>query len=447
MTLPRGEDGDDGDVPEAPVDGGVYGRKNGGWAKVEAGFSVVQQPRNISPADNAIDVAANAPLTLSSFRSVYGTAHAATHVRVSLNADMSSPVYDATLGPVVSFTLPPEVATENTKLYWQATYEDQDGSLSSWSNPTALQIFRANYFIETPAPTPDVGAPFEAGFYGGMIWNELMQSNASKTLATGALEFTVPDMNADPKVYLGQQLEIRSRENPGNQFKCTVTGAKGITLKVNCTEINGSGTFGDWSVMSRYRLIVSPKSSGEVQTRIKSSATALPLECQTSPEGWRATNAMYLADSAAVYPAAHSVRGLSIGGRADWFIPSRDELEVIARNLKPTTAGNNVSTRPSSTLDYKSRGSFGDATLGNGVNLNSAPPGVAYTATIPAQTTTERFRSGGGEELTPTLAVLLTSSEYSETDTWSFNPAAMQQVAYKKDGGARFFRAIRRSII
>ena len=91
-----------------------------------------------------------------------------------------------------------------------------------------------------------------------MIWNELVQSATSTTIGTGSKSFSVPNMDSAPIVYAGQQLEVRSRANPANKMVGTVTGATGTNLTINVTSVGGSGTFSDWSVMSRYRVIVAP---------------------------------------------------------------------------------------------------------------------------------------------------------------------------------------------
>ena len=142
-------------------------------------------------------------------------------------------------------------------------------------------------YIPTPTPTPaNFGDPLDGGFYAGMIWNELVQSATSTTIGTGSKSFSVPDMSSAPIVYEGQQLEVRSRANPANKMVGTVTGATGTSLTINVTSIGGSGTFSDWSIMSRYRVIVSPKASGEnAGIALNNANTAFPVACQTLTEG------------------------------------------------------------------------------------------------------------------------------------------------------------------
>jgi hypothetical protein len=259
-------------------------------------------------------------------------------------------------------------------------------------------------------------------------------------------------MTTVPIVYEGQMLEVRSRANPTNKMTGTVTSALGTSLKINVTSVGGSGTFSDWSVMARFRIIVAPKASGEhASIALKNTQTALPTACQTLTEGFVATQAMFTADSSTVYPAAHWVRNLNIGGRTDWYIPARDELELCWRNLKPVTNNNYTSAnRPVSSLNYANNGSFGDAANTHGLNNNSSPAGAAYTASVPAQTAATAFRTGGAEAYEFGSAYYWSSSEHSAsagawTQLWNSSGPGFQS-NYGKSNTLRV-RAVRRSVI
>jgi hypothetical protein len=123
-----------------------------------------------------------------------------------------------------------------------------------------------------------------------------------------------------------------------------------------------------------YALIVSPKAEGD-------HATAEWIEDEKDVpgatsyyDGLRNTNAMADAGS----ELAKWARDLRIGGFDEWYLPSLDELEVIYRNLKPTTRKNYCWVRA-------------------GINLNAEVPAVPYTSDHPVQTAVTSFQEGGAE--------------------------------------------------
>ena len=316
------------------------------------------------------------------------------------------------------------------------------------------EYFSAGSYIPTPAPTPAIGAPFEGGFYSGMIWNELMQSSTSATVGLNMVTktFTVPDMDSNPMVYVGQALEVRSRANPEIRFRGVVTGAAGTSLEIYVNGTSGGGTFADWSIMARYRVIVAPKAGGEnASAAWKNANTAGPAACGTLTEGRKATLAMVAADTSTVYPAAHWCNALTIGGYTDWYLPARDELELLWRNLKPVTDANYTGAdRPAAaTPNYTNLGSYGGTEATHGLNKNSDPAGAAYTGSIPAQTSVAAFRAGGTEALEFGAAYYWSSTEYSAPHAWlqvwgSSSPGT--QISGNKGNPLRA-RAVRRSII
>ena len=303
-------------------------------------------------------------------------------------------------------------------------------------------------YIDEPTPTPaSFGDPLEGGFYAGMIWNRIALSTESKTLATGRVVFLV-DRN-DPLVYEGQMLEVRSISNPSNKFQGTVAVASSGSIALDVASVQGSGTYSDWAVMSRFRNIIAPKAQGEsVLIALKSENTAMPTATHTLTEGWESTNAMLADGTSLQYPAAHWARALVINGYSDWYIPARDELELAWRNLKPVTADNDVRGRYNPPINYKKDGAYPDSTFMNGVNLNSTPQSPAYTLTDPAQTSSTAFRAGGSEEFAWNKT-FLASSDASTTQAW-FQYWDAEQPG-RQDGAvkmiSRLVRAVRRSII
>ena len=414
----------------------------------------VGKPTNISPLDGASGVTESPTLQSSAF-TAYGLpdTHLASRWTVYQGG---SQVHSSGWrnNALTSYTVPAGVLSVSTTYNW--TVEHRGTSLGDSPESTATGFATAksfNSYIPAPTATPaKFGDPLEGGFYAGMIWNQLVQSATSTTIGVGSKTFTVPDMVSAPIVYAGQLLEIRSRANPANKMTGTVTGALGTSLTINVTSVGGAGTFSDWSIMSRYRVIVAPKASGEhAGIALKNANTALPTACQTLTEGFAATQAMRDADSSTVYPAAHWARNLNIGERTDWYIPARDELELCWRNLKPTTTANYVTAnRPAAaSFSYANNGSYGDTANTHGTNNNSSPTGAAYTASVPGQTAATAFRTGGAEAYEFGSAYYWSSSDYSASYAWfqywgsSFPGFQFNDL---KTGTYRV-RAVRRSVI
>lgn len=417
----------------------------------------VRMPINVSPTAGATGVDAAPTLSGSAYLSLYGVAMSAAQFQVSTVADFATTAISTgdVAGTSTSYAVTAGALVVNTVYYLRVRYKDAEGVYSDWSAPTSFTTALSfNQYITTPTATPGAfGDAFEGGFYAGMIWNELVQSASSTTVGTGSKVFTVPDMVVTPIVYAGQQLEVRSRANPANKMIGTVTLADGTALTLNITSVGGSGTFSDWSIMSRYRVIVAPKSSGENSSvAYKNADTAAPAATGTLSEGRKATLAMVAADTSTVYPAAHWCKNLSIGGKTDWYLPARDELELCWRNLKPVTDSNYTTADRSSaaTPDYQNLGSYGGAETTHGLNKNSAPAGAAYTAGVPAQTAATAFRTGGAEAFVYGADFYLSSTEYNTTIAWVqywHSSVPGRQLSAVTKVTPRYARAVRRSII
>jgi len=122
-----------------------------------------------------------------------------------------------------------------------------------------------------------------------------------------------------------------------------------------------------------FALILAPKADGEITGPW--SASSKNVEGADSYfDGVANTLAMAGADS----ELALAARALRVGDCDDWYIPSQDELEIIYRNLKPTTDKNSHYGR-------------------SGLNASAVTPTYPYTPTEPAQTLADVFQAGGAE--------------------------------------------------
>jgi hypothetical protein len=157
--------------------------------------------------------------------------------------------------------------------------------------------------------------------------------------------------------------------------------------------VGGSG-------VATHYLIVAPKASGESPniTWGPSGVTTGVTSVIAGP-----TNSASLAALGASYQAAVFAEGLTIGGYSDWYLPAKNELEVLYYFLKPTTNANDTSS-----------GSNANAVSPEPVSQN-------YTSGSPAQTSAGiGFR--GGETNAFSSNSYWTSTEGTSTTAWRSNP-------------------------
>jgi hypothetical protein len=179
-------------------------------------------------------------------------------------------------------------------------------------------------------------------------------------------------------------------------------------------KINVSGT--------QYYLIVAPKATGEslnISWGVVGTTTGI-TSVINGP-----TNSASLAALGASYQAATFCEGLTIGGYTDWYLPAKNELEVLYYFLKPTTDVN-------------------DDTSGSNANAVSPEPiSTNYTSGSPAQTS-----AGIGFRFGETNAFSLSSPFWSSTELTA-NAAWLQEFTNGNQDGtnknySRSVRAVRR---
>ena len=329
-------------------------------------------------------------------------------------------------------------------------------------------------YIATPTATPAAfGAPFEGGFYAGMIWNQATTSGSSATLSTGVKTFTVLDMTSTPIFYQFQEVEVRVLSSPTIRMFGTVFSAGSTTLKISVDRFDGfqGNAYNNWAIMVRYRIIVAPKSQGgqAYDLRVATSvSTVLPDKCRSLTEGYESTQAM-IRDGVAKYPFANFCNNINtsptgINDYKDWYIPARDELELCFRNLRPNNQSTNTPARGTPIYSMRSTGEFPDQYdyLGyesaTGTNRNSIPPTISYYASrfqigperFPPQTTVPNFQQGGieafGSSSTTSLEVL-SSTSTGTGDVYAIDFVLGGIEAESQTNVSNYTRLVRRSVI
>ncbi|BBB65877.1 hypothetical protein UNDYM_1624 [Undibacterium sp. YM2] len=169
----------------------------------------------------------------------------------------------------------------------------------------------------------------------------------------------------------------------------------------------------------QYAIIVAPKAAGEVEAAWHKDVAA--ANSLSFFDGLANTKAMAEAGS----EQAQRMLSMSIYGLSDWYLPSRDELELCYRNLKPTNEQN-----------YCWRGD----------NPSSVPPGYAYSRNEPAQTTDSAFITGGAEAFEPEWYWTSTQNAGDPSYAWMQSFDGGDQYGYHKSYEYRA-RAVRRVLI
>lgn len=169
-----------------------------------------------------------------------------------------------------------------------------------------------------------------------------------------------------------------------------------------------------------YALIVAPKDGGETTGCWLNSLTDVP-GATSCHDGMANTLAMRDAGS----EIAAWALSLQINGFADWYLPSRDELELLYRNLKPTTEENIASFR-------------------DGDNPSSVPAGYPYTEDHPQTTDAPVFRESAAEAFVDTWH--WSSTQFSPDNAW-FQHFDVGDHNYAHKGSRGRARAVRRFLV
>ena len=173
--------------------------------------------------------------------------------------------------------------------------------------------------------------------------------------------------------------------------------------------------------VATHYLIVAPKALGENSGRtwgVYGTTTGITSDINGP------TNSASLAALGASYEAAKFCEDLTIGDYSDWYLPAKNELEVLYYFLKPTTTANYT---------------------GSGSNANAVSPepiSTNYTSGSPAQTSAGiGFRTGETDAFAS--AYYWSSTEDSAGNAWFQRfSTGLQDLPNK--GNSYYVRAVRR---
>lgn len=389
--------------------------------KVPVGAATIDQPAITSPADGAVDVSFEPDLQATAF-TVFPAghdSHAETHWQLAHDSAFTDLLVDqqgADNLTAISLAALGIRLDPATRYYARARYIGTTLA-SAWSaavafNTAAVYVNKPTFSApldgaadvgETPTLTTssfvvsggtdnhqstDWEIRTGAGGTGDLVWSSI-NSTANKTSVSVPAGF----------LQVSTAYYIRARHRSYN-YGASAWAQIAVTTKAAFVPTVPGEPFGGGYYAGKmrfsdgdYAIIVAPKAS---------QAYLAQKNTNTATSGTRSyhdglANSTAMNNSA--HPAAQYCRNYAGGGFTDWYLPARDELELLYRNLKPSTHGNMTGARPES-------GSHGD-------NANSVPVGAPYTSSSPSQTGNAGFRAGYVEAFLDNGEFYWSSTEYA----------------------------------
>ena len=317
----------------------------------------VRQPVNMVPAAGDSNIDLTTPLTGYTYQTLYGVAQASAQFQLSLKADMSTPIYDRTLGAVVTFQ-PDVLLTPSTVYYWRCRYTDVEGVVSAWSsitsfNTAAITIVQPvlssplpGVETKTETPTLTTGAFVITGAtdtHASSDWEVWTGPNGTGTRVWSSLNDVVNKVtiNVGPGILVQDGQYYARARHKGVKYGYSAWAvdvpfiAKWDPRPSVVGQAFGGGTYaGDIVIgVATYAVIVAPKAS---------EITA-PLTGNTSSTTNTSTNDSVINTTALVAAAAagsvvKQVKALTIGGFNDWQVPALAVQQLIWTNMRPSLA-------------------------------------------------------------------------------------------------------------
>jgi len=370
--------------------------------------NTIARPSIQSPVTGTTGISTSVTLQASSFASlpVGSLTHTASNWMIALDTGFTNVVKTETITTGDLDVLTADLSL-NTKYYARVRYISNSVT-SEWSN--VINFTTTSTYVQKPVvsaqngQTTNIGidptfvsstfiaVPANSDTHISSTWivrktsdNSIVYQVSNST--ANKLSVTIPVSSL--AVSTSYSIEVKYTGQLGvSAFsdKLTFTTASAFVPTVVGTAYQGGYYAGRINIGGiLYALIVAPKSGGE--TSIKWTDDAVATSPVNMNDGLANTN--QLAQFSSTYLIAAWVKGLSIGGYRDWYIPSVDELEICYRNLKPTSSNNIVQ-------------SSGGPRGAMGYNPSSIPSGPAYTTTSPSQTTSTLFKTGGAQAFNAT---------------------------------------------
>ena len=433
--------------------------------------AAIRKPGIATPVNGDTGVLRATDILSTTYYSLYGVPHENSQVQVATDNLFSSIVFDKiTPGGVTSQRA--EDLPHSTFLYAKVRYQDSDGIWSEWSDPVSFTT-TTTYITAPTVVSPAAGAVdvpeqpvIELSAFavtggsdahaatsvriknaaGAVVWEQTETTPLNNiTVPAGVLQEGGLSYTIEPR-YHGENYGA-SAWGEASSF---TTAASFVPDGSEIGKPYGGGYVAGEIVSDydgeRYLLIVSDGggesalkdgSSHAWKTANTAVTTAGGVPPMTLSDG-RANHNALKAAGIANFPAAKWIEdncnaAIGLNGHTDWYLPSRDELELLYRNAKPDATANNTTARYSS-------GFGGDGAV-HGTNANAQPPSAGYSAGSPGQTATESFKAGGADAFA--AETYWSSTEFDASYAWYQNFSYGYQRASHKANTYRV-RAVRR---
>lgn len=417
---------------------------------VAVGAAVVNTPSITSPVNGATGVALQPTIEASAFTTTPPAqgVHQSSQWQVATSADFLNIAYDSGVDTVnkTSITVPSPLSL-NTQHWVRVRYTSSTIGVSEWSS--AASFTTTNQYVVQPTvsvtdgpnnvgetPTISTSAFSVVGgsdTHASTDWQIVKVSDSSVVWQSLGSTSNKTSVVVPAGVLLESQQYIARARHNGTTVGSSAWGEYSFTTKAEFFTFDpssvglpyGGGYYAGKIVTGgvTYALIVAPKAQGGENSSLTWKTSQTSTTGTTSiNDGVANTNAMISAGASA-HPAANFCNNLSINGYDDWYLPAKDELEILYRYLKPTTSANNTSS---------------------GANTSSVPTTGSYTSGSPAQTSVTIFRTGNSEAFISNYH--WSSTEYSSKYGWFQDFSDGNQFGYFKSS-AYYVRGVRRIAI
>ncbi len=278
---------------------------------------------------------------------------------------------------------------------------------------TATQTGSTTATVAFTAPASNGGATitsYTATSSPGGLTGTLSQAGSGTITVTGLTPSTSYTFTVRATNSVGQGAASASSNSITTQLPA-IGAAYGGGFFAGQISTSGNG-------VATHNLVIGPKSTAQTIAQWKTANTTTSGTDSVINGPTNSAN-MNNAD----HPAAQFCEGLTIGGFSDWYMPAKNEFEVLYYNLKPTTSDN--LTNPAS-----------------GANTNALPSrGSNYTSGDPAQTSVAIFQDSGSEAFD--TAQYWNSTQATDENAWRQSTINGNQNNQGKTGSFRT-RAVRR---